>query len=196
MEWLYAVVGVVAGLLIGALLGRAGSSAKQIGDELKQTKQELDAYRDKVTQHFSRTAELVEILAANSRDIYRHLASGSEELCNSDAVRLSDTVLKTLPESAVEAAPLARESEAAEQTVEAGAAEAEPQAEVAPAADEGEEQQQGVAVQHGEAGPSEPSEVSAEKQVDAKQTEQTASDSQWSEILPEAEERKEPARLH
>lgn len=191
MEWLYAVVGVVAGLLIGALLGRAGSSAKQIGDELKQTKQELDAYRDKVTQHFSRTAELAEILAANSRDIYRHLASGSEELCNSDAIRLSDTVLKTLPESAVEAAPLARESEPAEPTVDAGAAEAEPQAEAAPATDEGEEKQGGASVQLDEAGPSEPSETPAEKQA-----EQTASDSQWTEVLPEHEERKEPARLH
>jgi len=190
MEWLYAVVGVVAGLLIGALLGRAGSSAKQIGDELKQTKQELDAYRDKVTQHFSRTAELVEILAANSRDIYRHLASGSEELCNSDAVRLSDTVLKTLPESAVEAAPLARESELAEPAVDGGAAEAEPQAEAAPA-DEGEEKQGGATVQPDEAGLTEPSEAPAEKQA-----EQTASDSQWTEILPEHEEPKEPARLH
>jgi len=196
MEWLYAVVGVVAGLLIGALLGRAGSSAKQLGDELKQTKQELDAYRDKVTQHFSRTAELVEILAANSRDIYRHLASGSEELCNSDAVRLSDTVLKTLPESAVEAAPLARESELAEPAVDAGAAEAEPQAEAAPAADEGEEKQEGATVQPDEAGLTEPSEAPTEKPVDAKQAEQTASDSQWTEILPEHEEPKEPARLH
>ncbi len=196
MEWLYGVIGVVAGLLFGVWLGRAGSSAKQLSDELKQTKQELDDYRDKVTQHFSRTAELVEILASNSRDIYRHLATGSQELCNSDAVRLSDTVLKSLPESAIEVSAVAREAEAAEQTVDMSVAAEEPQAKTTQAVDEGDGKQQAAAAQQDESGPSEPSEAIAEKQSDATQPEQTASDSQWSEILPDVEERKEPARFH
>jgi len=138
MEWLYTLEGVVAGLLIGALLGRAGSSAKQIGDELKQTKQELDAYRGKVTQHFARTAELVEILASNSQDIYRHLATGSQELCDTDAIRLSDAVLKTLPEytAAAETASSKPEETKISETAEVSAAVA--QAEVAPTPEEGE----------------------------------------------------------
>jgi uncharacterized membrane-anchored protein YhcB (DUF1043 family) len=196
MEWLYAVVGVIAGLLIGMWLGRISSSAKQLGEELKQTKEELDAYRGKVTQHFSRTAELVEILAANSRDIYRHLASGSQELCNSDAIRLSDAVLKPLPESAGEAALVPRREEVAGQTVEISAAAEETRAKSAQFGDKGDGSQQSAAVQQGEPGPSAPSETAAENHADVKQADETASNSQWSEIMPEVEERKEPARFH
>jgi hypothetical protein len=196
MEWLYAVVGVIAGLLIGMWLGRISSSAKQLGEELKQTKEELDAYRVKVTQHFSRTAELVEILAANSRDIYRHLASGSQELCNSDAIRLSDTVLKPLPESAGVAASVPRKGEVAGQTVEISAAAEEARAESAQFGDKGDGNQQSAAAQQGEPGPSAPSETAAENHADVKQADETASNSQWTEIMPEVEERKEPARFH
>ena len=173
MEWMFAVAGVAAGLLIGIWLGRASSSAKQLGEELKQTKDELDAYRGKVTQHFVRTAELVDVLAANSRDIYQHLASGSQELCNSDAVRLSDTVLKSLPDTA---------GEEAKQTVEIKAAVQEPLAEAVKGDGEGHQE---ATVQQDEPA------QSAEKQADA-----TPSNSQWSEVMPEVEERKEPARFH
>jgi uncharacterized membrane-anchored protein YhcB (DUF1043 family) len=196
MEWLYAVVGVISGLLIGMWVGRISSSAKQLGEELKQTKEELDAYRDKVTQHFSRTAELVEILAANSRDIYRHLASGSQELCNSDTIRLSDTVLKSLPEFAGETASVPRKGEVAEQTVEISAAAEEAQTESAPFGDKGDGSQQSAAAQQGEPGPSAPSESAAENPTDVKQADETAPNSQLSEIMPDVEERKEPARFH
>lgn len=217
MEWLYAVVSMVIGLGIGAVLGRAGSSAKQLSDELERTKAELTTYRGKVTQHFARTAELVEILASNSRDIYRHLATGSQELCDTDAIRLSDAVFKTLPEytAADETASSKPEEAKISETAEVSAAAA--QAEDAPTPAEGEAEKPvaargngGEAAETAETAASQgeaeeaaarqpdtpPSDVTTKPQGETKEADDSSSKSEWVELIPPMEEQKEKARLH
>jgi len=92
MEWWFAVTGLVIGAGAGFFVGRGGDRARKRADELQleldSVNNELNEYRGHVTRHFSRTAELVDALAANSREIYNHLAAGSEQLCDPGAVRM------------------------------------------------------------------------------------------------------------
>jgi uncharacterized membrane-anchored protein YhcB (DUF1043 family) len=92
MDWWLALTTLVIGVLGGFAIARSGDSnrrkAADLQAQLDAANAELSDYRLSVTRHFSRTAELVDALAANSREIYRHLAEGSERLCDSDAVKL------------------------------------------------------------------------------------------------------------
>jgi len=92
MEWWYAITALIIGVGGGFFIGRSGDRVRKRADELQleldSVNNELNEYRGRVTRHFSRTAELVDALAANSRAIYNHLAEGSEQLCDSSAVRM------------------------------------------------------------------------------------------------------------
>jgi len=92
MEWWLAlaalVVGVLAGFYLATTSDRNKRRADTLQDKLDSVSTELDDYRNRVTKHFVRTAELVDALAANSREIYNHLADGSQNLCDTDAVKL------------------------------------------------------------------------------------------------------------
>ena len=59
-----------------ARLGQAANSAK-----LDEVESEYDDYRRQVTEHFGKTAEQIHTIGQQYRDLYEHLASGSEALC-------------------------------------------------------------------------------------------------------------------
>lgn len=75
------VLGVVSGFLISYLWLNQDSRARNLQDELERTRAELQDYKQKVNQHFQKTAELFEDMTERYREVYRHLASSSEELC-------------------------------------------------------------------------------------------------------------------
>lgn len=95
MEWVLALTTLVLGLMAGFFLASSSDRNKRRADELQDqldsVSAELDEYRGQVTKHFVRTAELVDALAANSREIYNHLAEGSQSLCDANAIKLSQT---------------------------------------------------------------------------------------------------------
>ena len=100
MEWWYAVAALIIGAGAGFFIGRGGDRVRKRADELQleldSVNNELSEYRGRVTRHFSRTAELVDALAANSREIYNHLAEGSEQLCDTSAVRMKQDTREAL----------------------------------------------------------------------------------------------------
>jgi uncharacterized membrane-anchored protein YhcB (DUF1043 family) len=75
-------------------LARSGNAAirraKELDAELKQTREELVAFKGQVTEHFSKTAELVNALTANYRSVYTHLAEGAQRFSNNDAIKIED----------------------------------------------------------------------------------------------------------
>ncbi len=104
MEWVLALTTLVLGLMAGFFLASTGDRNKRRADSLQEqldnVSAELDEYRNQVTRHFVRTAELVDALAANSREIYNHLAEGSHNLCDADVIKLDQsTSAKIAPES-------------------------------------------------------------------------------------------------
>lgn len=86
-SWLWAVglitsaFGLIIGLGIGYLLGGDKKHVKQLQDTLNTLEGEFDSYRKQVGEHFLQTSKLVDKMTSSYRDVYEHLAKGSEELC-------------------------------------------------------------------------------------------------------------------
>ncbi len=89
MEFKYSIllIGLItlaAGVLIGALayrlLAPSVKKADKVKSELDDAKEELESYKAGVTQHFDKTAELVNDLAQNYVKVYQHLADGAQTL--------------------------------------------------------------------------------------------------------------------
>lgn len=53
----------------------------ELESELASAQQQFDGYREQVGQHFMKTSDLVQKMTASYRDVYEHLASGSQALC-------------------------------------------------------------------------------------------------------------------
>jgi uncharacterized membrane-anchored protein YhcB (DUF1043 family) len=90
MSWLWGtgiagvLVGTACGIGIGLLLRRGHRQrVAELENELARLQSDFDGYRDKVNQHFLTTSELVQKMTDSYRDVYEHLAAGSEQLCRS-----------------------------------------------------------------------------------------------------------------
>lgn len=83
--WGMGLIGFAFGIVVGggavALFMNGKSRARRLQQELDRLQAELDNYRTQVTQHFLRTSELVQNLTRSYREVYDHLASGSQQLC-------------------------------------------------------------------------------------------------------------------
>lgn len=84
MVWVYALIGLVVGLIIGALAMRYGNKTMRQQDaikaELDTKKEELDTYRNELVSHFAQSAELLDNMAKDYRQLYQHMAKSSNEL--------------------------------------------------------------------------------------------------------------------
>ncbi|MEM7563813.1 MAG: DUF1043 family protein [Pseudomonadota bacterium] len=82
--WEIVVIALIGGALLGALgyrrFGPSGKETAELKAELESSREELKHYREGVSQHFDKTAELVNDLAQNYVKVYQHLAEGAEKL--------------------------------------------------------------------------------------------------------------------
>lgn len=82
--WMWLIAAGVGGAVLGYFVGRLGSAgvkkSLQLDQELRETRQELDRYRNSVVEHFTTTAQLVNKLTEDYRAVYQHLARGAQEL--------------------------------------------------------------------------------------------------------------------
>lgn len=56
--------------------------------------EEARLYRIQVTQHFTQTADLLQVLTLNYRTVYEHLATGAEALCGGQVKTLTAETLR------------------------------------------------------------------------------------------------------
>ena len=84
MTWEYALIGLVVGLIIGAIAMRFGNSKLRqqhaMQYELEKSKKELVEYREELFSHFARSAELLDNMANDYRQLYQHMAKSSSSL--------------------------------------------------------------------------------------------------------------------
>jgi uncharacterized membrane-anchored protein YhcB (DUF1043 family) len=76
---------LVAGIVIGLLVGRRQSPASQkyreVERKLDQVLQDKKGYEDEVVEHFGETARLLNNLTESYREVHNHLAQGASTLC-------------------------------------------------------------------------------------------------------------------
>lgn len=84
MTWEYALIGLVVGIVIGAVAMRFGNrklrQQQVLQNELDKSKTELEEYRQELVGHFARSAELLDNMARDYRQLYQHMAKGSNDL--------------------------------------------------------------------------------------------------------------------
>ena len=87
LSWAWAVgfitftFGIACGIGIAYLMPGNRRRAQELQEKLQNLQEEFDSYHDKVGQHFLKTSELVQKMTESYRDVYEHLAVGSQALC-------------------------------------------------------------------------------------------------------------------
>lgn len=84
MTWEYALIGLVVGIVIGALVMRFGNrklrQQQVLQNELDKSKTDLEEYRQELAGHFAHSAELLDNMARDYRQLYQHMARSSSNL--------------------------------------------------------------------------------------------------------------------
>lgn len=84
MIWEYALICLVFGIIIGAVAMRFGNcrlrQQQALQHELDKSKTELEKYRQELVSHFAYSAELLDNVARDYRQMYQHLAKSSNNL--------------------------------------------------------------------------------------------------------------------
>ncbi len=73
--------GLACGIAGAYLMTGNRQRIKELESRLASTQQQFDGYREQVSQHFMKTSDLVQKMTSSYRDVYEHLASGSQALC-------------------------------------------------------------------------------------------------------------------
>jgi uncharacterized membrane-anchored protein YhcB (DUF1043 family) len=111
MGWLFYLIVFAAGGFGGYVLAKSrnpDTRVRELEEHLTSLQSKYEHYQENVTQHFVSTAQLVNALSNNYREVHEHLRRGAETLCadnrrhgsNNPAnafERLDSTREKTLP---------------------------------------------------------------------------------------------------
>ena len=101
------IIGGAIGSLIGwysALASRGDNKRKiilELESQLDQARQNKVDYEAEVTEHFARTADLLNKLTDDYRSVYTHLANGADQLCG-DQISMSEPALSAPPHDATD----------------------------------------------------------------------------------------------
>jgi uncharacterized membrane-anchored protein YhcB (DUF1043 family) len=89
-ETVLIVLGAIGLLAAGTGLGYWLAKLRSRGESARadEVRQEFEDYRRQVTRHFGQTAEHFRAIGREYRDLYEHMASGADSLCDRDAVDL------------------------------------------------------------------------------------------------------------
>ncbi|MEO1247485.1 MAG: DUF1043 family protein [Pseudomonadota bacterium] len=110
---------LLAGAGIGFWLAKLGQSVDEA--KIEEARTALDDYRREVTEHFGETAGRFQALGQQYKELYEHLAKGSEQLC--DTAAMDRELLFPLPGEAAltqrdEADPQALDDESSDANAE------------------------------------------------------------------------------
>jgi uncharacterized membrane-anchored protein YhcB (DUF1043 family) len=81
------IVGCLLSLLLTRSLSPSEKKSRALETRLQETEEKLSSYQEEVTVHFAQTAQLVNNLTQNYKDVHEHLAGGALKLANVDISR-------------------------------------------------------------------------------------------------------------
>lgn len=73
--------GSVFGIGVAMFFMQGFGRAKKLQLEVDRLEKELEEYKSQVTDHFKQTSTLVQKMTESYRDVYQHLATSSQQLC-------------------------------------------------------------------------------------------------------------------
>lgn len=128
--WVISVIALAVGGLIGYLMGRSGNAnnAEQEA-ELAAAKKELQSYKEQVAHHFEDTANLVNKMTESYRDVFQHLSSSAQQLCDE---KTAQSIEATMVPQLTKEKPVSAGEETTEADVEAPVTSMEPPRDYAP----------------------------------------------------------------
>lgn len=85
--WLLVLAGVLIGTLVGGLGALIALRRDEDGVNPRELRNELDAYRDEVAQHYTETAKRVDALTQAYKSVYDHLEEGAFRLVGEQELR-------------------------------------------------------------------------------------------------------------
>ena len=84
MPWMYAIVGLLVGTVVGVLISRLTTpeykKQKSVRKELEVAKYTLEQQRQELLDHFAQTAQMLDTLGKDYTKLYQHMAKTSSEL--------------------------------------------------------------------------------------------------------------------
>ncbi len=84
MPWIYAIVGLLVGAILGIVISRLTTpqykKQKTIQKDLESAKFALEQQRQELSDHFAQTAEMLDTLGKDYTKLYQHMAKTSSEL--------------------------------------------------------------------------------------------------------------------
>ncbi|NVD07426.1 DUF1043 family protein [Vibrio sp. JPW-9-11-11] len=84
MPWIYALVGMLVGLVLGVAISRLTTPSykkqKSVQKDLESAKFELEQQKQDLTDHFAQTSEMLDSLGKEYTKLYQHMAKTSTEL--------------------------------------------------------------------------------------------------------------------
>ena len=109
--WLIAMgclaIGIVAGVVFASRLNTSPSRVQELENQIRTLKDSNNEYRHSVSDHFSMTAELVQHMTESYKEVYQHIASGAQDLCNTE---VANKLLPTEPDAVFDATAQGTES--------------------------------------------------------------------------------------
>ncbi|MPV85792.1 YhcB family protein [Ostreibacterium oceani] len=84
-ELLLALVAAVA-LIIGFIIGKMVGSKSKNNPATQKAQEELEAYQKAVSEHFGKTADLIDDLTQSYKKVFDHLGESAHTLLNEDEV--------------------------------------------------------------------------------------------------------------
>ncbi|WCP66592.1 Z-ring associated protein ZapG [Vibrio tubiashii] len=84
MPWIYALVGLLVGMVLGVVISRLTTPGykkqKSVQKDLDNAKFELEQQKQDLADHFAQTAEMLDSLGKEYTKLYQHMAKTSSEL--------------------------------------------------------------------------------------------------------------------
>ena len=97
--WQIGTAAFLIGGLLGSLLYHILISSKyrsgKVAEQLDELQREFVDYKEKVSDHFTSTAHLINKMTETYKDVHEHMANGAESLCEDEQVKrqMSDSLL-------------------------------------------------------------------------------------------------------
>lgn len=91
-------LGIVIGAALTKILNR-GPNSTELQQKLEDTEEKLNNYQEDVSNHFQKTAELVNKLTLSYQEVHQHLSQGAQGLAKYSTNALENNSFKALSDN-------------------------------------------------------------------------------------------------